>query len=198
MSGTTSPHDTGLIPEQVEQDSEIETGPTIPPFEPLFTLLTNSTTNTTVHPRIHYLFSDDDPSVLANTSDRALVVDLEPAPEGDPGRWAVSWAASLTSDFAVTKSHVAVQQSEGDDQGSLMLRVEGVEREAVEMPRQERAAGSGSISPEQREDTDLLAEEFKRRMTVLKTVVEEGERRKVVGVERDEEAVVDDDDAKET
>jgi hypothetical protein len=157
----------------------------MPPFEPLFALLTNSTTNTTVHPRVHYVFSDDDPSILATSaqdpSHRPLVVDLTPAPEGDSNRWAVSWAASLTPDFAVTNSSVAVQQSEGEESGgagALMLRVEGVEREPVEMrPDSLPSSGSGAIGGE---DVDVLAEEFRRRMGVLKKVVDEAEKRRVV------------------
>lgn len=33
-------------------------------FQPLFTLVTDSTTRATHHPRVHYIFSDDDPDVL--------------------------------------------------------------------------------------------------------------------------------------
>ncbi|KAM0440842.1 hypothetical protein ACHAPT_000143 [Fusarium lateritium] len=174
--------------------------PPMPPFEPLFALLTNSTTNTTVHPRIHYLFSDDDPSVLATPAvDRALVVDLVPAPEGDSSRWAVSWAASLTPDFAVTTSSVAVQQqSEADDDGrsnggSLMLRVQGVEREPVEMrPDSLPSSGSGAIGGE---DVDVLAEDFRRRMGVLKKVVDEGEKRRaLVGQQQQQQQHKDDDE----
>ncbi|KAM0546992.1 hypothetical protein ACHAPJ_010535 [Fusarium lateritium] len=176
-------------PVSAEENEAVET--LMPPFEPLFTLLTNSTTNTTVHPRIHYLFSDDDPSILATSAEdpshRALVVDLAPTPEGASSRWDVSWAASLTPDFAVTKSSVAVQQSEGDESGgagALMLRVEGVEREPVEMrPDSLPSSGSGAIGGE---DVDVLAEDFRRRMGVLKKVVDEGEKRRVV-VEQHEE-----------
>ncbi|KAL2675135.1 hypothetical protein Neosp_011315 [[Neocosmospora] mangrovei] len=186
-----------LLHEQQQQpEDEAPLEPPMPPFEPLFALLTNSTTNTTVHPRIHYLFSDDDPSVLASPAvDRALVVDLVPAPEGDSSRWAVSWAASLTPDFAVTKSNVAVQQSEGDDDarngGALMLRVEGVEREPVEMrPDSLPSSGSGAIGGE---DVDVLAEDFRRRMGVLKKVVDEGEKRRaLVGQEHEEDQVDED------
>ncbi|ROV95906.1 hypothetical protein VSDG_05143 [Cytospora chrysosperma] len=35
-----------------------------PPFQPLFTLVTDSTTRATHHPRVHYIFSDDDPEIL--------------------------------------------------------------------------------------------------------------------------------------
>ncbi|KAF4990949.1 hypothetical protein FGRMN_8140 [Fusarium graminum] len=194
-----------------EDNEPVETP--MPPFEPLFTLLTNSTTNTTVHPHIHYLFSDDDPSILTasaeDPSHRALVVDLAPAPEGDPSRWAVSWASSLTPDFAVTNSSVAVQQSEGDENGgagALMLRVEGVEREPVEMRSDSLPnSGSGALGGE---DVDVLAEDFRRRMGVLKKVVEEGEKRRVLLGQHEEsheevdegppdEAVVDYDEEKE-
>ncbi|KAM0342679.1 hypothetical protein ACHAPU_009289 [Fusarium lateritium] len=195
------------------EDTEPAEAP-MPPFEPLFTLLTNSTTNTTVHPHIHYLFSDDDPSILTasaeDPSHRALVVDLAPAPEGESSRWAVSWAASLTPDFAVTNSSVAVQQSEGDETGgagALMLRVEGVEREPVEMRSDSLPnSGSGAIGGE---DVDVLAEDFRRRMGVLKKVVDEGEKRRVLLGQHEEshheevdegppdEAVVDYDEEKE-
>lgn len=184
-------HDQQQPDDDDDDKEEAPLDPPMPPFEPLFALLTNSTTNTTVHPRIHYLFSDDDPSVLASPAvDRALVVDLAPAPEGDPSRWAVSWAASLTPDFAVTTSSVAVQQQQseggGDDNGrnggggggALMLRVQGVEREPVEMrPDSLPSSGSGAIGGE---DVDVLAEDFRRRMSVLKKVVDEGEKRRAL------------------
>ncbi|KAH0489236.1 hypothetical protein TgHK011_009676 [Trichoderma gracile] len=165
-----------------------------PPFEPIFTLLTNTTTNTTVHPRVHYLFSDDDASAIftAPQTDplhRALVVDLAPPSEPN-GKWSVSWASSLTPDFAVTSSQLSLQQhgsgaagAAGADNGnenaattSVMLRVEGVEREPVgSRPNSLPASGSGIVG---RENVEQLVEEFRRRMGVLKKVVEEGERRK--------------------
>ncbi|KAM0489341.1 hypothetical protein ACHAP7_000400 [Fusarium lateritium] len=201
-------HDQAIVEENTHDETPM------PPFEPLFTLLTNSTTNTTVHPRVHYLFSDDDPSILATSTEdpshRALIVDLAPAPEGDPSRWAVSWAASLTPDFAVTDSSVAVQQSEGDESGgagALMLRVEGVEPEYVEMRSDSLPnSGSGAIGGE---DVDVLAEDFRRRMEVLKKVVDEGEKRRlVIGQDKEthhegedeglpDEAVTDYDEEKE-
>ncbi|KAF5021391.1 hypothetical protein F66182_6580 [Fusarium sp. NRRL 66182] len=205
-SGHEAEHDPEVPHDQATVADETGQAP-MPPFEPLFTLLTNSTTNTTVHPRIHYLFSDDDPSILTTSpedpSHRALVVDLAPAPSSDPSRWAVSWAASLTPDFAVTKSSVAVQQSEGDG-GALMLRVEGVEREPVEMRSDSLpSSGSGAIGGE---DVDVLAEDFRRRMVVLKKVVDEGEKRRAVLGNQDDaeepvegapdEAVVDYDEDK--
>ncbi|KAL7821919.1 hypothetical protein V8C26DRAFT_391387 [Trichoderma gracile] len=164
-----------------------------PPFEPIFTLLTNTTTNTTVHPRVHYLFSDDDASAIftAPQTDplhRALVVDLAPPSEPN-GKWSVSWASSLTPDFAITSSQLSLQQhgssggaaaadngNENTATTSVMLRVEGVEREPVgSRPNSLPASGSGIVG---RENVEQLVEEFRRRMGVLKKVVEEGERRK--------------------
>lgn len=170
--------------------------PPPPKFEPLFTLLTNATSNTTVHPRVHYLFSDDDTSVLTNPptdpSHRALIVDLA-APTEATGTWSVSWASSLSPDFAVTDSHISLQQAgdsgsgnDGAANSSVMLHVEGVEREPVEMrPDSLPSSGSGPVG---REDADTLAEEFRRRLGVLKRVVGEGEkRREVVNRHGDEE-----------
>lgn len=37
---------------------------TPPPFQPLFTLVTDTTSRATQHPRVHYIFSDDDPDIL--------------------------------------------------------------------------------------------------------------------------------------
>lgn len=37
-----------------------------PPFQPLFTLVTDTTTRQTHHPRVHYIFADDDPEVLSD------------------------------------------------------------------------------------------------------------------------------------
>ncbi|PON31033.1 hypothetical protein TGAM01_v200453 [Trichoderma gamsii] len=172
----------------------------IPPFEPIFTLLTNTTTNTTVHPRVHYLFSDDDASAVLTAPQtdplhRALVVDLAP-PANPSGKWTVSWASSLTPDFAVTASQLSLQHS-GNNEGeegennegassSVMLRVEGVEREGVPADtkptnanlRGSSSSGGSAAGIVGREDVDQLTEEFKRRMGVLKKVVDEGERRR--------------------
>ena len=172
-----------------------------PPFEPLFTLLTNTSTNTTIHPRVHYLFSDDDPSMLTsavaaatstttstdNPRDRALIVDLAPSP--DASGWSVSWASSLSPDFAVTSAQLQTQQEQQqqpDDpthkqdqqrqqqqqQQQGMLRLEGVEREPADT---RRTPADSTASGE--EDVEALMEDFRRRMGVLGRVVGEGERR---------------------
>lgn len=38
--------------------------PSAPSFEPLFAIVNNATTNATSHPRVRYLFTDDDPSII--------------------------------------------------------------------------------------------------------------------------------------
>ncbi|KAG8163764.1 hypothetical protein KVR01_007061 [Diaporthe batatas] len=79
-----------------------------PPFQPLFTLVTDSTTHATHHPQVHYVFSDDDPEILtealaryshhdppgesaptasppaAHPNERAIVLDLVPKPAHGP------------------------------------------------------------------------------------------------------------------
>lgn len=172
-------HDVDAAAHDAAHDADAD----LPPFEPIFTLLTNNTTNTTVHPRVHYLFSDDDASAVLTAPQtdplhRALVVDLAP-PAAPNGKWTVSWASSLTPDFAITASQLSLQQNGNDTEAgstSAVLRVEGVEREAVaSRPNSLPSSGSGVVG---RENVDQLTEEFKRRMGVLKKVVDEGERRR--------------------
>lgn len=156
-----------------------------PAFEPLFTLLTNATTNTTTHPRVHYIFSDDDPSILSTTdpSRRNLIIDLAPAPDADApsSPWKVASASSLSPDFAITASKLAEQQHGND----AMLRLEGVEREPVEMTR-DPAEGEDRAA----EDKEGLVEDYKRRMDLLRKVVEVvSQRSRAVGA--GQEAVAD-------
>ncbi|UKZ49396.1 hypothetical protein TrVGV298_003643 [Trichoderma virens] len=176
------------VTDDVDAANHAAASANLPPFEPIFTLLTNNTTNTTVHPRVHYLFSDDDASAILTApqndpSHRALVVDLAP-PAAPNGKWTVSWASSLTPDFAITASQLSLQQhgsgSEGNDaeagSTSVVLRVEGVEREPISSrPNSLPSSGSEIVG---RENVELLTEEFRRRMGVLRKVVDEGERRK--------------------
>ncbi|KYK54615.1 uncharacterized protein DCS_06575 [Drechmeria coniospora] len=155
-----------------------------PPFEPLFTLLTNVTTNATVHPRVQYLFSDDDTSVLSNAppaGQRAVVVDL--APSADNARWAVSSTSSLTSDFAITGSRISGPSADGGDApdsgaSAATLRVEGVEREPVDPRSDGSPGGSAGTVAAGREDMVALSDDFRRRMDVLRSVVGEGEKRR--------------------
>lgn len=157
--------------------SRSSSSPAPPPaFEPLFTLVDNATTNTTIHPRVHYIFSDDDDaSMLRAAPSRSLIVDLS-GPSSRPGGeeggepWAVSHASSLSGDFAVTATSLARQGGE-----TPMLRIEGVEREPVEVrPESLPGSQSGVVG---REDVEGLVDDFRRRMGVLRTVVGEADRR---------------------
>lgn len=189
--------------------------PPPPPFEPLFALLTNTTTGTTVHPKIHYIFSDDDDASIpmdahgednnaSGEQHRGLVVDLVPTAAHDG--WAVSCASSLGPDFAVTTTDLSKQQSDGGNggsepsnpggggAGSLMLQIEGVSRDPIDL-RSSEAIGSGSLPSSGsgsgavgREDVETLADDFRRRMGVLKKVVGEGEKRRAVMAQQHLEA----------
>ncbi|GAB0137658.1 hypothetical protein EsDP_00005915 [Epichloe bromicola] len=170
--------------------------PPPPPLEPFFTLVTNTTTGSTTHPRVRYLFSDDDPSSVlppdpahdhdhSSSSSRPLIVDLVPAP--DNAGWSVSWASSLSPDFALTGSSITVQHdgshTAGDDK-STTLRLQGVERDPPDASRPgslpSSGSGSGSGTALGREDVDSLADEFRRRMGVLRKVVGETEKRRFI------------------
>jgi hypothetical protein len=153
---------------------------------------------------VHYVFSDDDPGALASAaadpSHRAIVVDLAPAPQHTPPdqaaegaaskdgeAWRVASASSLSPDFAVTGSQLAVQQHGAEGGGALMLRVEGIEREPVDVGPSDASGGTGGSSGSLRrsgsgaggpEDVDALLDEFHRRMGLMRRVVGEGERRR--------------------
>ncbi|KAG6298906.1 hypothetical protein E4U09_000439 [Claviceps aff. purpurea] len=208
---------TQISTQQQQQDTdEMTTPPPLPPpppppLEPFFTLLTNTTTGTTIHPRVQYLFSDDDLSALVTNqppssslsassslppSTRPLIVDLVPTP--DNTSWTVSWASSLTPEFALTSSCITVQpdskNSYNDEDNkethtaaaaaaedkSTMLRLEGVEREPPCASRPGSPPGSGSGATLGKEDVEALAEEFRRRFAVLRKVVGESEKRRVI------------------
>ncbi|KAG5974857.1 hypothetical protein E4U56_004130 [Claviceps arundinis] len=182
-----------------------------PPLEPFFTLLTNTTTGTTIHPRVQYLFSDDDLSALVTNqppssslsassslppSTRPLIVDLVPTP--DNTSWTVSWASSLTPEFALTSSCITIQPDSNNsyndednkethtaaaaaaEDKSTMLRLEGVERDPPCASRPGSPPGSGSGATLGKEDVEALAEEFRRRFAVLRKVVGESEKRRVI------------------
>jgi hypothetical protein len=153
MSPEPSPPSTS--PKPTEEPSA-STPSTHPPFEPFFTPLSNTTTNTTLHPRVHYIFSDDDPTIVPPS--RSILVDLEANSDGGSNKWNVRSASSLGGDFAVTEARI---------EGEGVLKVEGVQREVV---------GSLEKSTEGKEDLDGLLGDFRRRMGVLKTVVQQGER----------------------
>ncbi|KAG5967842.1 hypothetical protein E4U58_002076 [Claviceps cyperi] len=197
--------------QQQHTDEMTTPPPPPPPLEPFFTLLTNTTTGTTVHPRVQYLFSDDDLSALVTNPQpssslsassslppftRPLIVDLVPTP--DNTSWTVSWASSLTSEFALTSSCITVQPDSNNsyyDEGnkethvataaaaedkSTMLRLEGVERDPPCASRPGSPPGSGSGATLGKENVEALAEEFRRRFVALRKVVGESEKRRVI------------------
>ncbi|KAH8179451.1 hypothetical protein LIA77_00970 [Sarocladium implicatum] len=209
------PHDDSQpeSPSQPSQDPH-------PPFDPVFTLLTNTTTNATTHPRVHYIFSDDDPSLLSSAiaddpDRRALLIDLLPSqPSASASRtpaWRVSWAASLSPDFALTSSRIAEHEN-GSSGVDVMLRLEGVEREPVDLKRvpgggeeegSDEEGGSRGIDKGDMEDKEALVEDFRRRMGVLQKVVDEAAKREAVMApyreqeEHNEEEADEDDDNEE-
>ncbi|KAI1407559.1 hypothetical protein F5Y13DRAFT_124837 [Hypoxylon sp. FL1857] len=131
-----------------------------PPFAPIFTLVNNTSTRTTHHPHVRYIFSDDDPDILtqalaeldlsidASTSDpalrrnRAMILDLAPDPTGG---YRVAWASSLSPSWAVLDaqlSHISPPSSDGESNNGneggdtgrvdrLMLRIDGIESSAL-------------------------------------------------------------------
>ncbi|KAG6060731.1 hypothetical protein E4U32_003312 [Claviceps aff. humidiphila group G2b] len=191
---------------QQQHTDEMTNPPPLPPLEPFFTLLTNTTTGTTIHPRVQYLFSDDDLSALVTNqppsssslppSTRPLIVDLVPTP--DNTSWTVSWASSLTPEFALTSSCITVQPDSNNsyndednkethtaaaaavEDKSIILRLEGVDRDPPCASRPGSPLGSGSGATLGKEDVEALAEEFRRRFAVLRKVVGESEKRRVI------------------
>lgn len=164
----------------------------MPAFEPVFPLLTHNSTNTTIHPHVQYIFSDDDTTALDTASSddpthRSIIVDLEPNEKNDG--WQVAWASSLSSDFAVTSATLAKpQQNAGDvdadgTNGTLMLRLEGATREPIESrfdpdsSQPSSGSASGAIG---RDEVETLADDFRRRMGAMRTVVDAGQHRRAV------------------
>lgn len=130
-----------------------------PPFAPIFTLVNNTSTHTTHHPHVRYIFSDDDPDVLTQAladldpeldqsaadpilpHNRAMILDLAPDPTGG---YSVAWASSLSPSWAVLDAQLSqIPQSDeesnnGNEGGEgngradrLMLRIEGVDSNAL-------------------------------------------------------------------
>lgn len=147
-----------------------------PAFESIFTLVTNTSTGTTRHPHVRYIFSDDDPDVFTqalaqceapeaqeNSQNHAMMLDL--SSDGDGG-YKISRVTSLSPSWAVLSaelSQISPPSSDGSNSGSthdgeehvkrpgrLMLRVEGVESSAlgseVDMALSEDQSRQGSGS----------------------------------------------------
>ncbi|KAH9892058.1 hypothetical protein F4778DRAFT_321722 [Xylariomycetidae sp. FL2044] len=144
-----------------------------PPFAPIFTLVNNTSTRTTHHPHVRYIFSDDDPDLLTQAlaehdtgiddsssdpalANRAMILDLEPNREGG---YSVAWASSLSPSWAVLHtqlSEISPPSSDEDTGNSneggegsgrpnrLMLRIEGIESGAIGSDSDLRISGEAS------------------------------------------------------
>ncbi|WQF87551.1 hypothetical protein CDEST_12565 [Colletotrichum destructivum] len=155
-------------------EGEPDAEPVAPKLDPagFFTLVSNSTANSTHHPTVKYIFLDDDPDTLttalaahhsanqiptpsastskpgsakapaSNPANRAVLIDVVP---GADGQWKVSSAASLSADFAVTDASIARQ--EGEREGGLVLKIDGVENESG-------GGGSGAAIGDRDRDRD--------------------------------------------
>lgn len=68
LSGQSEQPDEQQLVDQTSPDdgtAQHQAPPSLP-FHPLFTLVTDSTTRAVHHPRVHYIFSDDDPDILTD------------------------------------------------------------------------------------------------------------------------------------
>lgn len=121
-----------------------------PPFQPFFTLVTDSATRATHHPQVHYIFSDDDPDILtdalarhghqtspdasANTAsplyaprnERAIVLDLVPRSADNhqsvpsAPRYDVAWVSSLSSSWAVVTARISAMTEEDSNNAGTL------------------------------------------------------------------------------
>jgi hypothetical protein len=199
---------------------ELEQQP--PPFAPIYTLVNNTSTRTTHHPRVHYIFSDDDPDLLTQAlaqqhdanmhesssnpaiNNRAVILDVGTDAEGG---YNVSWASSLSPSWAVLDASLSRISPPSSDTESgngandspkkserLMLRIEGVESGAMASERElrlseERSGGSGSGNSgasghRDAEDYTSLVDEFEKKMSLLRKLVDAGEdRRRKIAVD---------------
>ena len=187
--------------------------PAQPPFSPLFTLVAStshpSNRQTIQYPTVHYIFADDDPEILTtalahhhgsafqnneednerdNPPDRAVLLDMETAADGSGVD--VSWASSLTPDWAVTSARVS--RMEGGSGGGVavgpggsnVLKIEGVSLEPssgrlgkTPASETELQSSGGSTGRQQQQQpategyADLL-QEFEKRMSTLRMVAD--------------------------
>ncbi|KAI0108905.1 hypothetical protein GGR51DRAFT_113504 [Nemania sp. FL0031] len=119
-------------PSTADHPPDTERPRTPPPFAPVFTLVDNTSTRTTHHPHVRYIFSDDDPDILTqaladcehtNTEEpgsdpvaanRAMLLDLAP---NDNGGYSVAWASSLSPSWAVLNAQLSQISPPSSDAG---------------------------------------------------------------------------------
>jgi len=141
-----------------------------PNFQPFFTLISPTHPGAAhSHPKVHYIFSDDDfdPAPPSDPSERVIVVDI--APSGNT----VLNARSYSADFQVVNVGIssAPQMHDNPTEGGLMLSIEGVEG------RLRGVKASDGVQE--------LGDAFFERMTMLKRVIEFGDGPVLPGVGAD-------------
>lgn len=145
------------------------------------------------------VYADDDEGVgvASTTLDRGVLLDMEPTADGSG--YEVAWASSLTPDWAATSA--TISRSEGGLGGAapglasqLVLKIEGVSLEQLpsrppgktptpeaEMHSSGGSTGKGRTAPAAEDYADLL-QDFEKRMSTLRKVVEAGAaRQRAVG-----------------
>ncbi|KAL3419823.1 aspartic-type endopeptidase opsB 1 [Phlyctema vagabunda] len=187
-------------------------GPTPTPtpsqtLTPFFTLIHDTQTNNTIHPsQTHYLFSDDDTSLLSTTIANTVLQPSDPAEGGanaaapnarilildlnDAGT-AVTSAQSLSPEWQITRTEIGVAPSfEGGEGEGILLRIEGVGIQEERFDDRDRDGLMGE------EEMRGLVEGFEERMAVLRGLIGD-EVDKEKGKEREKEKEKDDENEKE-
>ena len=155
--------------------------PASPTFEPLFTLISSPHFLPHHHPKVHYIFSTDDPdgdlitaaalqtlSVIpplpaGTRAERYIIVDL------DSTGTRVVGAHSMANDWQIISADIGPAPSWEGESGGKMLRIEGVDEAQGE--------GEGGFV-----GLEGLLDVYGRRLEELRRVVEAaGDRRKLVG-----------------
>jgi hypothetical protein len=172
-----------------------------PPFNPFFTLIHDTATSTTHHPRnVHYIFSDDDPSLLTTACLSALSPPSPTASYPDPSRIllldlddsgaSVTQAHSLSSSWQIVSTSLTPaptwDESPSEPHQSLnggpgfMLKIAGTDGRQMGASQGMGVAlglGKGGGKEEgavTEVEFQALIGEFEARMKVLRTVAEAG------------------------
>ncbi|KAI5818023.1 hypothetical protein BZA77DRAFT_386396 [Pyronema omphalodes] len=147
---------------QYSQQSYPPPSPPPPPFQPLFTLITPTSSDLPhPHPNVHYIFADDvDPTLdlpPANPQERVITVDLDFDTNGRPY---VREAHSLSSDYQLVGAEIkeAPQMAWTGGDGASMLVIDGVE--------------GGLQGVKATMGVEELGRVFRERMEMLRRVVE--------------------------
>lgn len=161
-----------------------------------------SNRQTIQYPIVHYVFADDDPEALTAALahhhggayphndpeaepnaplDRAVLLDMERTADGSGVE--VAWASSLTPDWAVASAHVSRMEAGGGSSGGVaigpggnqVLKIEGVSIEpssGLFGGRKLPTPDTETPAPPAPEEYADLLQEFDKRMSTLRKVVE--------------------------